>query len=250
MGLTRSYLDYIEECVDEALGDLAGKRMLELGDQIIGKSEPISESTGKEYFENRGVFHTSFDLNGKHGALRVDLSKPIRNSEWLGTFDIVTNAGTSEHVEPFRSQYECFMNIQNCLRQGGIAVHLVPDIVELEQRGRWKNHCNYYYSHEFFALLTELNGYDLLSSKVINGLRCVCLRKDAEGPFTPDRDALLAAIARKAGGKVYPAINDNPMIRPFRRVLDKTRPIWQRFGLTRSSFRGFLAFTRFGPRNK
>ncbi len=50
MGLTRSYLDYIEECVDEALGDLAGKRMLELGDQIIGKSEPISESTGKEYF--------------------------------------------------------------------------------------------------------------------------------------------------------------------------------------------------------
>ncbi len=221
MGLTRSYLDYIEECVDHALGDLAGKRMLELGDQIIGKSEPISESTGKEYFENRGVFHTSFDLNGKHGALRVDLSKPIRNSEWLGTFDIVTNAGTSEHVEPFRSQYECFMNIQNCLRQGGIAVHLVPDIVELEQRGRWKNHCNYYYSHDFFALLANLNGYDLLSSKVINGLRCVCLRKNAEVPFTRNRDAVLAAIARRKIGT-------------FGRVLNVTHPIRQRFGLTRS----------------
>ncbi len=237
MGLLRSYLDYIEECVDDALGELAGKRMLELGDQVIGKSEPISESTGKDYFENREVFHTSFDLNGQHGAIRVDLSKPIRNPEWLGAFDIVTNSGTSEHVEPFRSQYECFMNIHNCLRQGGIAVHIVPDIVELEQRGRWKNHCSYYYSHEFFALLAELNGYDLLSSKVIDGLRCVCLRKSTEVPFTRDRDAVLAAIARRKVGT-------------FGRVLNETYPIRQRFGLTHSSFRHFLASARFGPRNK
>ncbi len=237
MGLVRSYLDYIEECVDDALGELAGQRMLELGDQVVEKSEPISESTGKEYFENREVFHTSFDLNGQHGAIRVDLSKPIRKPEWLGAFDIVTNSGTSEHVEPFGSQYECFMNIHNCLRQGGIAVHMVPDIVELEQRGRWKNHCSYYYSHEFFALLAELNGYDLLSSKVINGLRCVCLRKRAEVPFTRDRDAVLAAIARRKVGT-------------FRRVLNETYSIRERFGLTHSFFRHFLASARFGSRKK
>ena len=249
MGLQPSYLDYIQECVNAALGDLGGERLLELGDQVI-TTEWIPEATGKEYYENRGVLHTSFDLNGNHGALRVNLSKPIRNPDWLGAFDIVTNAGTSEHIEPFKSQYRCFMNIHNCLRQGGIAVHLVPDIVELEQRGHWKNHCNYYYSHEFFALLAELNGYALLSSKVIDGLRCVCLRKDAEGPFTPERDALLAAIAQKKGGTVYPGINDHPMIRPFTWVLNETRPMRQRFGLTRSSFRDFLASARFGPLKK
>ena len=32
MGLQPSYLDYIEECVSSQLGDLAGLRMLELGD--------------------------------------------------------------------------------------------------------------------------------------------------------------------------------------------------------------------------
>lgn len=217
MGLERSYIDYIEDCVHAALGELAGKRMLELGDQVIGESGPISELTGKEYFENRGVLHTSFDLNGKHGALWVDLSKPIRNPKWLGAFDIVTNSGTSEHVEPFGAQYECFMNIHICLRQGGIAVHLVPDIVELEQRGRWKNHCNYYYSHEFFTLLADLNGYDLLSSKVIDGLRCVCLRKSSDVPFTQDRDSVVAAIAQRK--------SDQTITRKF-----KFRRLLQRFG--------------------
>lgn len=218
MGLTLTFIDYIEDCVQAALGELAGKRMLELGDQVIGDSEPISESTGKEYFENRGVLHTSFDLNGKHGALLVDLSKPIRNPKWLGAFDIVTNSGTSEHVEPFGAQYACFMNIHICLKQGGIAVHLVPDIVELEQRGHWKNHCNYYYSHEFFALLADLNGYDFLSSKVIDGLRCVCLRKSSDVPFTQDRDSVLAAIAQRK--------SDQATTRKF-----KFRRLLQRFRL-------------------
>ena len=210
--------------------------MLELGDQVVVESEPVPESTGKEYFENRGIAHTSFDINGQHGAFRVDLSEPIRDPDWLGAFDIVTNAGTSEHIEPFTTQYECFMNVHNCLKQGGIAVHMVPDIVELEQRDLWKNHCNYYYSHEFFTLLAEFNGYDLRYSKVINGLRCVCLRKTDEQPFTRDRDAVLAAIAWRPVGK-------------FQRVLNETRPMRQRFGLTRSSFRDFLA-TRFGPLKK
>ena len=217
MGLVKSYIDFIENGVQIALGELAGKRMLELGDQVIGDSEPFSEKTGKEYFENRGMLHTSFDLNGKHGALWVDLSRPIRNPKWLGAFDIVTNSGTSEHVEPFASQYECFMNIHNCLRQGGIAIHIVPDIVELEERGHWKNHCNYYYSQEFFALLADLNGYDLLSSKVIDGLRCVCLQKSSDIPFTQDRDSVLAAIAQRK--------SDYTVTQKF-----KFRRLLQRFG--------------------
>ncbi len=99
MGLVIDYLEYIQECANATIGNLAGKRMLELGDQTID-TDQIPESTGKEYYENRGVLHTSFDLNGNHGALRVDLSKPIRNPDWLGAFDIITNSGTSEHVEP------------------------------------------------------------------------------------------------------------------------------------------------------
>jgi hypothetical protein len=203
MGFSLSFLDFVEECVEQTLGGLAGLRMLELGDQVIRDSPSVPEATAKEFFRNRGVHHVSFDLNGCHGALEVDIGRPIENPDWLGTFDIVTNSGTSEHIEPFEAQYVCFLNIHDCLRAGGISVHIVPDIVELEERGLWKNHCNYYYSHEFFATLADLNDYDLLSSKIMDGLRCVCLRKRTDAPFTPDRKTVLAGIARREGGFQY-----------------------------------------------
>jgi hypothetical protein len=228
MGLEREYLDYIQECVDATTDGLAGKHMLELGNQSI-TNEQIPEPTGKAYFKNRGVQHTSFDLNGRDGARRVDLSEPIRKSKWLNAFDIVTNAGTSEHVEPFETQYTCFMNIHDCLKQKGIAIHIVPDAIELEERGYWKDHCNNYYTHDFFARLAELNGYTLVSSKVINGNRCACVQKNTDAPFTGEKEALLDKIVRKEGGMIYSGINDDPRFRVFKRFYsrlpDPMRPV-------------------------
>ena len=203
--------------------------MLELGDQVIVNTDRspfdhIAENTGKEYFENRGVHHTSVDLNGLHGAVQADLSKPILITDWRGAFDIITNAGTSEHVSPFEGQYQCFKNIHDCLKKAGIAVHLVPDIDELKQHGHWRNHCNFYYSHNFFVLLAELNGYTLLLSQVNNGRQCVCLRKNTDAPFTQDKETLLAAIAHREYSLMW-------------RVAHFTRPLRQRFGLTYSDFR-------------
>lgn len=218
MGLHHGYLDYIQECANSELGGLADRRMLELGDQQIN-ADGIPERSGKEYYENRRVQHTSFDLNGQRGALQIDLARPIEDPQWRGAFDIVTNAGTSEHVEPLEAQHACFMNIHDCLKVGGIAVHLVPDLDELEQHGRWRSHCNYFYTHGFFVGLAELNGYTLVSSKVIDELRCVCLRKNADAPFTEEREALLAGIGRRTGGKVYSGINAHWLVSPFARAL-------------------------------
>jgi hypothetical protein len=218
MGLQSEYLALIEESATSELGGLADKRMLELGDQQIN-ADGIPERSGKAYYENRGVQHTSFDLNGKHGALRIDLAQPIEDPQWHGAFDIVTNVGTSEHVEPFEAQHACFMNIHDCLKVGGIAVHLVPDLDELERHGRWANHCNYYYTDGFFEKLAELNGYTLVSSKVINGLRCACVRKTSDAPFTENREELLAEISLRTGGKVYSGINSSRLLGPLPRAL-------------------------------
>ena len=49
MSLKTVYLDYILECISSGAGDLRGKKMLELGDQVIA-DEIIPEKTGKEYF--------------------------------------------------------------------------------------------------------------------------------------------------------------------------------------------------------
>ena len=205
MALTPDCLEYIEGCIWGVLGAMPGRSMLELGDQVIlAGDRPIQERTGKAYFQNRGVKHLSIDLNGRHGAIRCDLAHPVLRREWVGSFDVVTNAGTTEHVEPYGAQYECFKNVHDFLAVGGIAVHLVPDIEELELRGRWRNHCRYYYSQDFFQMLAERNGYRLVSSKVIDGLRCVCLEKSVDSPFMQDRGLFLSMIVRRRRGMIYP----------------------------------------------
>lgn len=209
MGLELEYIDYIADCVTTQFGDFQGKNMLELGNQVIGKSAGrIKESTGKDYYTSLGCHHVSIDLNEEDGALPIDLSKLIDKPEWTGHFDIITNSGTTEHVEPYETQYECFANLHNWLKVGGIAVHIVPDIDELNRRGRWRNHCNNYYSQTFFQALADNNNYRVYAPKYIRQLACVCLIKKKDVPFMSDREAFLEHIARLRGGTHYVGIND------------------------------------------
>lgn len=215
MGITSEYLEYALECIRASVGELNGKKMLELGDQMFVKGEACRKS-GKEYFEDMGVLHTSIDLNGRHGSLKIDLAKPIEMPEWKNNFDIVTNFGTVEHVEPKKAQYECFKSIHYCLKPGGIAIHLLPDIDELTNHGYWKDHCKNYYSHDFVRTLVENNDYELLSIKVINGLLCPCYRKNSDSVFMQNRKKLLKRISRKRGGAVYIDINESAAHKIFR----------------------------------
>lgn len=235
MGLKKIYLDYIHQCIGITLGELKGRRMLELGNQLI-RGDFAAEKTGKEYFENRGVEHVSVDLNGKHGALRLDLTKPEDFTDWQGYFDIVTNSGTSEHLEPKRGQYECFLIIHNCLKAGGIAIHLIPDIYELETKGCWKNTANNYYSHDFFRMLTRNNDYKLISLEIIDGQICSCLQKIQDTPFMEDRKEFLRHIARRRGGILYPGANDKGIYRIYtlmKHLRHVSSPIRHRLGLYR-----------------
>lgn len=93
--------------------------MIELG------NKKNSRGTYKGYFEWRGIKHVSVDWNGKDGALPMDLNHP----HILPKADVVTNFGTSEHVE---NQIEVFENIDRFM--GKWAIHVVPLI------GNWYGH--------------------------------------------------------------------------------------------------------------
>jgi len=215
MGLSQSIVGFIDESIAAHLSQGVCKRMLEFGNQsILGDFTP--ERSGKEYYTNRGFEHLSLDLNGKAGALKVDLSKPFTCKEWRSHFDVITNAGTSEHVEPLKGQYQCFKNIHECLRVGGLAIHVVPSAQELAKHGAWDGHCNNYYSEAFFRLLAERNSYSILSMQLLQNLLCVCYRKDSEQEFMRDQSELLGAIVRKRGGRTYRNINDLRLLRPLR----------------------------------
>ncbi|MEX0900455.1 MAG: class I SAM-dependent methyltransferase [Gammaproteobacteria bacterium] len=203
MGLRRSYLRFIRESVESTIGGFAGKRMLELGNQRIARRALVGARTGKAYYTALGVYHTSLDCNGKDGAVPLDLSVDIEKPEWEAHFDVITNAGTTEHVEPFEAQYTCFRNLHRWMRPGGIQVHFVPAIEGLETTDRWTNHCNNYYSAAFFEMLARENGYELVASTVINHLRAACVRKVSGAPFMDDRALFLRHVSREEGGIDY-----------------------------------------------
>ena len=197
MGLNTSYLHFIESSIEQVFGeDVRGLRMLELGDQVI-RDPNITEKTGKNYFTNRGYEHVSVDINGLHGAVVRDLTRQKQFQDWHDSWDIITNSGTTEHVVPFKSQYDCFCIIHDCLKVGGIAVHLIPDVCEHDERNTCNNHCPYYYSESFFGLLAKECEYELLSNTVINGHRCATVRKVKDIPFMKDRSKFLEQIAKR-----------------------------------------------------
>lgn len=197
MGLKAPYIKYIEDSVNQVYGkDTHGLRMLELGDQVV--TDPIiDEETGKEYFSNQGYEHISVDQNGLHGAVIRNLTKPKQFIDGHGSWDIITNMGTTEHIEPLESQYECFSILHDCIKIGGVMIHLLPDVKMHDEYGAWKNHCPFYYSESFFEILAKDCEYELLTNTVINGLRCSAIKKVKDAPFMQDRSKFVALIAQR-----------------------------------------------------
>lgn len=177
MGLKKDQLEFIFRCIDKKYSQYSNLRMLELGNQVL-KIDGTRRSA-KPFFEEMGFEHTSVDINGKDDALPVDLSVSIQES-LKKKFDIVTNSGVSEHVEPFGSQYQCFKNIHDFARVGGLMIHAVP------HKGHYPNHCRFYYDQSFFYKLAELNDYKILDLRIIRSGKLVCagLEKQHDQEFT------------------------------------------------------------------
>ena len=131
----------------ELFRPLVGTSMLELGNKRKG------DIVYKEFFQSIGYRHVSVDLNGMDGALRLDLSEPLD----LGTFDMVSNLGTSEHVSEsnYRGQVQCWRNILEAMHVGSVLINITP------QPGTWRDHGTWYPHESFFGALAECNGLEV-----------------------------------------------------------------------------------------
>jgi hypothetical protein len=104
---------------------------------------------------NNPIKYISIDLNGNNGAIKGDIAKDL-TAYGHDTYDIVTNFGTTEHVETLDEQYECFKNMHDLCCVGGFMIHEVPMI---ELYDRVPDHSPVYYSANFFKHLKEKNEY-------------------------------------------------------------------------------------------
>jgi len=175
-------IDIACKCISDSNANI---KICELGDQLMDASP---YKTGKAYILSKGVKeHVSIDLNGKNGAIPIDLSKPI--DRWKDYFDIVTDYGTIEHVI---DQYWVFKNVHNMIKIGGTIIHTLPQI------GYYKNHCDFHYDINFFEEMARLNNYSLklLESRTIHGRRgnrnqnlvCCIFLKQYAGDFMKEED--------------------------------------------------------------
>ncbi len=120
------------------LTPLVGTTMLELG------NKRNATGTFKDYFAGIGIEHTSVDLNGKDGALPLDLQQPLN----LGRFDMVTNFGTTEHVA---EQEPAWRNVIEAAAAVIVSTTPLP--------GDWKKHGRWYPTEAFYRELARLNGF-------------------------------------------------------------------------------------------
>ena len=194
MAYVQEYLDFVNEAIRLEFYDHKGLSMMELGNQSVLSGTP--HNVAKVYFEELGINHISIDINGLNGALALDLTKPELFYGYRCQFDVLTNVGVTEHVEPIDKQYECFSIIHDVVKPGGIMIHLVPDVEELDMSGAWKKHCSIYYNKKFFTELADCCNYTVLEDKVIFGLRAVVLRKETARAFTTNTDIFQLIVAR------------------------------------------------------
>lgn len=128
----------------ELIGDMSNiQTVLELGNKTTKKGIPY-----RDWYIDQGCEYTSIDWNGKDGALKLDLRKPLN----LGQFDLVTNFGTTEHVS---AQEPCWKNVHNAVKLGGKFINHTPCPKHMTRHGFWHPPLGWF---EEFA---TLNGYEI-----------------------------------------------------------------------------------------
>ena len=197
MGMDATALGFFHESL--FMADVStrfyGREMCELGDQTLQlkgrEKDPDRERTlAKVYFDRLGFNHTSIDIKGKRGSIPLDLSKPITDKRYLNRFDILTNFGTSEHVS---NQFECWRNIHNLVKSGGVFIHMVPlTLDEGNKKEITGKHCDYCYMPKFFIKLANSNFYKFYYGElfVSHGSAGYCFRKYHTNKFQSTKEEI------------------------------------------------------------
>lgn len=154
MAITRIAEEYEKSILDYIGLEYSKLKWCELGNQGHYSGIPA-----KKYYKNRGILqHVSIDLNGKDGALKIDLGLPVPKV-FIKRFDVITNYGTVEHIN---NQYQAFKNIHEMCKLNGTIINAFPMI------GHWPGHCRYYYSELFVKKFAKSMKYIIIGLTVLD----------------------------------------------------------------------------------
>ena len=148
------------------------------------------QSSARELLEHLGFVYACIDMDGRHGAIRIDLNKAHVGYGGIKV-DVVTNLGTTEHVF---DQARCFKLIHDLVRPNGLMIHVLPTQGPraFENPDRTLNvgygdHGFFLYTPSFFRDLAEANRYETLrlrdETNEYGTSIVVAFRRSSEAPF-------------------------------------------------------------------
>jgi len=137
--------------------NLRGSERKRLADEYAHRSTLCGHPTIQTLFLSEILAHTSveyvgFDVDPAKRAERFDLNIHSLAPAQRGTFDLVINCGTTEHL---MNQFNAFKVIHEATKVGGYIFHQVPGTGYI-------NHGYFTYDALMFRHLADANRYDLL----------------------------------------------------------------------------------------
>ena len=158
--LSNSFLRASAELAE--LYDLFGRAPVALGapqetatvDGIERQAETAPAS--QPFWESLGFAYDAVEYGGHRDVTSLDLNRDSVPASLRGAFDLVVNAGTTEHVV---NQDNAFRVIHDLAKVGGVMLHEVPG-------GGMLTHGVVSYNPQFFWLLCRDNNYDVFDLTV------------------------------------------------------------------------------------
>jgi hypothetical protein len=165
------------------------------------------------FWEALGFKYASIDFDGHRHSLPLDLNKDRVPIGWRSRFDLLVNAGTTEHVA---NQDNAFRVMHDLVRKRGIMIHELP-------AAGTPTHGMITYSIKFFWHLCRENNYEVLRLEMRPGATAplpdniiatneTYARDNLASRFQaePIRDWTLCASLRKVNSAAYVTPLDLP----------------------------------------
>lgn len=149
---------------EAAEGDRAAERLDDLCRRLAADSfyREAGGTSNKafvgELFEAAGMTYHSLDIARGHATRILDLNTQSIPNEFLGRFDLVVNAGTTEHV---MNQFNAMKIVHDAASTGGMMVHITPVF-------GYVDHGYVTYHPRFFFDLCGYNDYEMVECRFID----------------------------------------------------------------------------------
>jgi hypothetical protein len=155
---------------------------------LFGRERPfLGSPTGADFTEHAppsrdfwttlGFSYWTVDFGGHRNSLALDLNRDSVPDELRGTFDLVVNTGTTEHIA---NQDNAFRVIHDFTAKRGVMYHEVPVAL--------KDHGLINYTRKFFDKLCYCNGYRPLFLDCDEVMIRAAIAKLSDRPFATPLD--------------------------------------------------------------